>query len=71
MARTVAIMVQEYQKVKDASDRQAAVVKTVVLLQKLMDRLSPLYMRYEKLLVFFLTGIVFFNRAILNTGHYN
>lgn len=57
MARTVAIMVQEYQTAKDTGDRQAALFKTAELLQKLMDRLSPWYVRYEKLLVFLLTGI--------------
>lgn len=57
LGKTLAIMVSEYQAAKNFNDRQAALVTAVQFLDKLMDRLSPWYVRYEKLIAF-LVGLV-------------
>jgi hypothetical protein len=57
MARTVALMLHEYQSARTADDRRNALLKSVELLEKLTSHMTPWYVRYEKLLVFFVTGV--------------
>jgi len=56
MARTVALMLHEYQSAEQAGDRHNALLKSADLLERLIDRMTPWYVRYEKLLVFFVTA---------------
>lgn len=60
LGKSLAIMVGEYQDAKNFTDRQAALVTAVQFLDKLMDRLKPWYVRYEKLIavVVSLVGVV-------------
>jgi hypothetical protein len=57
-------MVKEYEEAKESQHRQAAIMNTVQLLEKLVNRLSPWYIRHEKLvsvlvsLVGILSGII-------------
>ncbi len=48
---------REFQAAKDFTDRQAALVTAVQFLDKLMERLRPWYVRYEKLIVFFVSPV--------------
>lgn len=57
LARTVALMLEEYQGAMDSADRRDALAKSADLLEKLMDRMTPWYVRYQKLLVMLTTGL--------------
>jgi serine/threonine protein kinase len=57
LATSVAIMVQEYEIGRDSKDRQAALMNSVALLEKLMAKLSPWYVRHEKLLAAMVTSV--------------
>jgi serine/threonine-protein kinase len=48
MVSTIAAMITEYDRAKESPNRQTALLNTVILLEKLMQRLSPWYVRYEK-----------------------
>jgi len=60
IARTIASMFSEYETAKASGDRQAALMNAISLMDRLMVRLSPWYVRYEKpiAVVATLTGIV-------------
>ncbi len=49
---TIALMIGEYEKAKASDDRQKALMNLVELVDKLQKRLSPWYVRYEKLVAF-------------------
>ena len=69
LATSLAIMVKEYQESKESPYRQAALMNAVQLLEKLVVRLSPWYVRHEKLiaLIVSLVGIISGVTAILST----
>jgi len=48
MAQSVAFMMSEVERAKKSTDRQDAVMKAIALLEKLMDKLSPWYVRQQK-----------------------
>ncbi|MEP6920339.1 MAG: serine/threonine-protein kinase [bacterium] len=50
LATSLAIMVNEFQVANEGDVRQAAIMNVVQLLEKLTNRLSPWYVRHEKLL---------------------
>ena len=50
LGMSVAIMIDEYQEAQDFDDRHRALEASVAFLEKLMTRLSPWYVRYEKLI---------------------
>jgi tRNA A-37 threonylcarbamoyl transferase component Bud32 len=52
LAKTLAIMLEEYQTAVDSQNRQAALMNVASLLDKLMTRLAPWYIRHEKLIAF-------------------
>ena len=52
---TIAQLVGEYQVAADGNQRQAALMNAAQLLEKLMARLSPWYVRHEKALAFALS----------------
>jgi predicted Ser/Thr protein kinase len=60
LATSLAIMVKEFQEAKEGQSRQAAIMNVVQLLEKLTTRLSPWYVRHEKLIALSVTvlGIV-------------
>jgi len=50
LAKTLALMVGEYDKASASSDRQAALMKAVELMEKLQSRLAPWYVRHQTLI---------------------
>jgi hypothetical protein len=48
---SLAIMIDEFQQAQGFDDRHRALAASVDFLEKLMNRLSPWYVRYEKLIV--------------------
>lgn len=50
LAKTLALMIGEYDKANASADRQAALMKAVELMEKLNHRLSPWYVRHQALL---------------------
>lgn len=54
---TMIRMLGEYDGAKSSDDRQAALMNVVQLLEKLMDRLSPWYVRQQKLLTFVISSV--------------
>jgi hypothetical protein len=60
LGMTLAGMIGEYESAKDSDNRQAALMNATQLLEKLMTRLSPWYVRHEKLiaLVISIIGVV-------------
>jgi len=48
LAHTIGLMVDEFNRARRSPDRQDALMKAVTLLEKLMDRLSPWYVRHQK-----------------------
>jgi hypothetical protein len=57
-------MVNEYEQAQSFNDRQLALAKAVEFLEKLMTRLSPWYVRYEKLLTFFVSSVGIISRIL-------
>jgi serine/threonine-protein kinase len=55
LAMTMAVMVEEFGAAKAFDDRQKALMNAVTLLEKLMPRLSPWYVRHDKLVGFVVT----------------
>ncbi len=51
LAMTMAVMVEEFGKAKISDDRQKALMNAVTLLEKLMAKLSPWYVRHDQLIV--------------------
>ena len=60
LATTMALMVDEYGASTTFDDRQKALMNAVALLEKLNAKLSPWYVRYDKLIAFVVTlvGVV-------------
>jgi hypothetical protein len=54
---TVALMLKEYEEAREAKDRREALMNVATLLEKVTSRLSPWYIRYEKLLAVISTGV--------------
>jgi hypothetical protein len=50
LAKTLALMIGEYDKANASADRQAALMRAVDLMEKLQTRLAPWYVRYQSLL---------------------
>lgn len=50
LGKSVAIFIREYESAKDFDNRPQALMNAMELLDKLMRRLSPWYVRYEKAL---------------------
>jgi eukaryotic-like serine/threonine-protein kinase len=48
--QTVALMLKEYEEAREAKDRREALMNVATLLEKVTTRLSPWYVRHEKLL---------------------
>jgi len=57
LATSLAIMVTEFQDAREDQTRQAAIMNVVQLLEKLTTRLSPWYVRYEKLLAVMVSAV--------------
>ena len=57
LATSLAIMVNEFQGASEGQIRQAAIMNVVQLLEKLTTRLSPWYVRHEKLLAATVTTV--------------
>jgi serine/threonine protein kinase len=57
LAKTLAVMLREYESAVEAQNRQAALMNVAQLLEKLMIRLSPWYIRHEKLIALTLSLI--------------
>ena len=55
LAMTMAVMVEEYSEARAFDDRQKALMNAVALLEKLMPKLSPWYVRNDKLIGFVVT----------------
>jgi serine/threonine-protein kinase len=55
LATTMAVMVEEYSSARAFDDRQKALMNAVALLEKLMPKLSPWYVRHDKLIGFVVT----------------
>ena len=64
MAKTVALMLHEYRDAKDSEDRRDALEKTVNLLDKLTNRMTPWHVRYQSVLAFFVTDVGFISGVI-------
>ena len=60
LGASLALMIDEFQQADGFDDRHRALAASVEFLEKLMNRLSPWYVRYEKLIaaVVALLGIV-------------
>jgi serine/threonine protein kinase len=54
---TMAQMINEYQVARSSSDRQAALMNVVQLLEKLRIRISPWYVKQEKLVTFLVSSV--------------
>ena len=50
LAKTIALMLTEYDKASASSDRQTALMKAVELMEKLQSRLAPWYVRHQTLI---------------------
>jgi hypothetical protein len=50
MAKTIGILIHEYDRAKKSSDRQGALVHAVKLIQELQAKLQPWYVRHQKTL---------------------
>jgi hypothetical protein len=48
LGMTIVQMVREYERAKESTDRQAALMNATQLLEKLMARLSPWYVRHDR-----------------------
>ncbi len=57
LATSLAIMVKEFQVAREGQVRQAALMNVVQLLEKLTNRLSPWYVRHEKLIAVVVTAV--------------
>jgi len=57
IARTLAMMVKEYENAKESKDRQSALMNAVSILEKLTQRLSPWYVRHDKLVAFVVSSV--------------
>jgi hypothetical protein len=57
LGATIVQMVHEYDHAKESSDRQAALMNTAQLLEKLMQRLSPWYVRHDKAIAFAVSAV--------------
>jgi serine/threonine-protein kinase len=57
IAHTLAMMVKEYENAKDSKDRQSALVNAVAFLEKLTTKLSPWYVRHDKLVAFVVSSV--------------
>ena len=55
LAMSMAVMVEEFRSAKAFDDRQKALMNAVSLLDKLMPKLSPWYVRHDKLIGFAVT----------------
>ena len=55
--QTVALMLKEYEEAKEGKDRREALMNVATLLEKVTTRLSPWYVRYEKLLAVASTSV--------------
>jgi hypothetical protein len=55
--QTVALMLKEYEEAKEGKDRREALMNVATLLEKVTARLSPWYVRYEKLLAVLSTSV--------------
>ncbi|MFI5175603.1 MAG: serine/threonine protein kinase [Terriglobia bacterium] len=60
LGETIVKMVREYESARESRDKQSALMNVAQLLEKLMPRLSPWYIRHEKLIAFMISflGIV-------------
>jgi hypothetical protein len=57
MAKTVGMLVLEYDRAKKSSDRQEALVKAVTLMEKLVEKLQPWYVRHQKAITWGVTAM--------------
>jgi serine/threonine protein kinase len=57
LAGSVALMWQEFRTAKEPQHRQSALMNVVQLLEKLTQRLSPWYVRHEKLVAFVVSAV--------------
>jgi serine/threonine protein kinase len=64
LGTSIAIMLNEYEAAKESDSRQKALMNAVQLLEKLMDRLQPWYVRHQKLLTFMI-GILGFATGLI------
>jgi serine/threonine-protein kinase len=55
--QTVALMLKEYEEAREGKDRRDALMNVAALLEKVTTRLSPWYVRYEKLLAVVSTAV--------------
>jgi hypothetical protein len=55
MAKTIGILLHEYDRAKKSSDRQEALFRAVTLMEKLSQKLSPWYVRHQKTVVWGVT----------------
>lgn len=55
--QTVALMLKEYEEAKEGKDRREALMNVATLLEKVTARLSPWFVRYEKLLAVVSTSV--------------
>lgn len=55
--QTVALMLKEYEEAREGKDRREALMNVASLLEKVTTRLSPWYVRYEKLLAVASTSV--------------
>jgi hypothetical protein len=60
LGNSMAIMIDEFRSASSFEDRKSALVTAIDFLEKLTTRLSPWYVKYEKLIVTLisLTGLV-------------
>jgi hypothetical protein len=57
LLHSVALMFKEYEDASDSKDRQNALINAVAFIEKLTTRLSPWYIRHDKLVAFVVTAI--------------
>lgn len=57
LGKSIAIMVNEYRAATSFDDRHAALVTAVGFVEKLSTRLSPWYVRYDKLIAFVVSAV--------------
>jgi hypothetical protein len=50
LAKTLALMIGEYDKARESEDRQAALMKAVELMEKLHEKLAPWYVKRQTVL---------------------
>jgi hypothetical protein len=68
LAKTLALMVGEYDKANASTDRQAALMRAVELMEKLRIRLAPWYVRHQALLSWGI-GIAGTTLSVVKTAH--